>query len=501
MATHHIVAMLPPAWGHTISYINAVTQMLAVDPTLVITIVQHNLMVPKMEAALAGCSYDKARVRLIGVGAKDLEFGPTMLKEALGQLCGGWMETIPQLAHGSEGWPKPQAIHFDFACGGVVIEPTKAIFGPDCKTLVWWSSAIISLPAHFTDHDFTAIAEEIYADESKREGRSLEDIVFEASNGTDKISGLVIKYPGGPDMYDYERHAYGAGPPTGLGALLSSAQKLGKAADGYIATTSTCVEPVGVPYLREFYGTHGKELFTIGMQAHELCWANATPAVLSNERVKSFLDRTVGEYGKKSVLYISFGSLFFPVATPQLVKALVTTLLGLEQPFPFIFALGSQMASLPADLIQRVNASGKGLICDFWVEQLAILQHGSVGWFLTHGGFNSVTESFTQGIPLIIWPVGAEQTVKAAMLSAEPNPVAIELLQIRAGPQIAPSLHSNVKITGTVQDASEEFKATFAAARGDKGARLQENVAKMSKALKEARAGEAREELIRLVMF
>ncbi|KAJ7819978.1 hypothetical protein B0H13DRAFT_2452442 [Mycena leptocephala] len=486
--------------------------MLAVDPTLVITIVQHNLMVPKMEAALAGCSYDKARLRIIGVGAKDLEFGPTMIKEALGQLCGGWMEIIPQLAHGSEGWPKPQAIHFDFACGGFVIEPTKAIFGPDCKTLMWWSSAIISLPAHFSNYDFTAIAEEIYADESKREGRSLEDIVqnvVEASNGMDKTSGLVIKYPGGPDMYDYERHAYGAGPPIGMGMLLSTAQKLGKAVDGYIATTSTCIEPVGVPYLREFYGKHGKELFTIGMQAHELCWANTTPAVLSNERVKSFLDRAVSEYGKKSVLYISFGSLFFPVATPQLVEALVTTLLELEEPFPFIFALGSAMASLPVDLIQRVNTSGKGLICDFWVEQLSILQHGGVGWFLTHGGFNSVTEAFTQGIPLIIWPVGAEQTVNAAMLSAEPNPVAIELLQIRAGPQIAPSLHSNVKITGdepqpitgTVQDASEEFKATFAAARGDKGARLQENVAKMSKALKEARAGEAREEIMRLVNF
>jgi hypothetical protein len=42
---------------------------------------------------------------------------------------------------------------------------------------VWWSGAIISLRAHFSDHDFTAIAEKIYADESKREGRSLEDIV------------------------------------------------------------------------------------------------------------------------------------------------------------------------------------------------------------------------------------------------------------------------------------------------------------------------------------
>jgi hypothetical protein len=47
---------------------------------------------------------------------------------------------------------------------------------------------------------------------------------------------------------------------------------------------------------------------------------------------------------------------------------------------------------------------------------------------------SSVTEAFTQGIPLIIWPVGAEQTVNAAMLSAELNPVAIELLQVLAFP-------------------------------------------------------------------
>jgi hypothetical protein len=44
MATHHIVALLPPAWGHTISYIHAANQMLGMDPTLVITIVQHNLI-------------------------------------------------------------------------------------------------------------------------------------------------------------------------------------------------------------------------------------------------------------------------------------------------------------------------------------------------------------------------------------------------------------------------------------------------------------------------
>jgi hypothetical protein len=260
---------------------------------------------------------------------------------------------------------------------------------------------------------------------------------------------------------------------------------------------------VGVPYCRELYTKRGQELFAVGMQAHELCWTDSDSATVvpSDERVRSFLDRAVREYGLKSVLYISFGSFFFPVATPQLVEALLDTLLTLERPFPFIFSLGGQMASLPADLIQHVNDSGKGLICDFWVEQQALLQHGAVGWFLTHGGFNSVSESLTQGIPLIIWPVGGEQPINAAFLSAEPSPLAIELFQVRTGPQLGPSLHSNEQITGTVQAASEEFKATFAAARGARGAILRANAEQMALALREARVGEASEEFKRLINF
>jgi hypothetical protein len=44
MTTHHIVAMLPPAWGHTISYIYVAVQMLTKDSTLVVTILQHNII-------------------------------------------------------------------------------------------------------------------------------------------------------------------------------------------------------------------------------------------------------------------------------------------------------------------------------------------------------------------------------------------------------------------------------------------------------------------------
>ncbi|KAJ7920499.1 hypothetical protein B0H13DRAFT_2422482, partial [Mycena leptocephala] len=377
----------------------------------------------------------------------------------------------------------------------------KQVLGSDCKTLLFWSTGAVSLPAYLSEPDFSAIADEIYADQAKRAGRSLNEIlqqVVMASNGTDKLSGAVVKFPGGLEMYDHECHPYAAGPALLMGAAVADAQKLAKSVDGFIATTSSCIEPTGVPYCRELYAKRGQELFTIGMQAHPCCWDNDVRVTPSDERVRSFLDSTVSQHGKKSVLYISFGSIYFPVATRQHVEALVTTLLDLEKPFPFIFALGSKVASLPLDLIERVNASGKGLICNFWVEQRAILQHGAVGWFLTHGGWNSLSESLTQGIPLIVWPASGEQALNAAFFSTGPNPVAIELFQIRTGAQIGPSLHSDAEITGMLEDASEEFKETFAAARGARGEILRGNAAKMASALKIAHTGEASEEIVRL---
>ncbi|KAJ6569786.1 hypothetical protein DFH09DRAFT_429694 [Mycena vulgaris] len=390
--------------------------------------------------------------------------------------------------------------------GGMVIEPTKQIIGPECKILSWYSSALVAMPALMSDYDFAAIAHEIHSDDKRRQGRALDEILDQvvlAWNGTDTLSGLIVKCPGIPEIYDHERVAHAAGPPLpGLGGgLFVAAQMLAKVADGYIVPTALCFEPIAVPYCREFYQKRGQDLFTIGMQAHETCWTDVAPVPPTNEVVSSFLENALGQYGPNSVLYISFGSFFFPVATPQLVEALVNTLLHLEKPFPFVFALGSKLSSLPKQLIETVNASGKGLVCDFWVEQRAILQHAAVGWFLTHGGFNSISESLSQGVPLIVWPTIAEQPMNAALLSSEPNPVAFELLQIRTGPQLGPSLRGGPKITGTVEDTTAEFEGTFAAARGPKGVILTANAQRMARALREARAGEVSDELIRLARF
>ncbi|KAK5783584.1 hypothetical protein PVK06_038093 [Gossypium arboreum] len=48
---------------------------------------------------------------------------------------------------------------------------------------------------------------------------------------------------------------------------------------------------------------------------------------------------------------------------------------------------------------------------------MEILGHGSTGGFLTHCGWNSVLESISNGVPMIAWPLYAEQRMNAVLLT------------------------------------------------------------------------------------
>lgn len=75
---------------------------------------------------------------------------------------------------------------------------------------------------------------------------------------------------------------------------------------------------------------------------------------------------------------------------------------------------------LPEGFTERVvQTQNRGLIVSQWAPQLEILSHKSVGAFLTHCGWNSVLESLSQGVPLIGWPMAAEQFFNAKLLLEE----------------------------------------------------------------------------------
>ncbi|KMZ60217.1 Flavonoid glucosyltransferase, family GT1 [Zostera marina] len=72
---------------------------------------------------------------------------------------------------------------------------------------------------------------------------------------------------------------------------------------------------------------------------------------------------------------------------------------------------------LPDGFLERTKEIG--LVVDSWAPQLAILKHAAIGGFLTHCGWNSSLESIVHSVPMIAWPLYAEQNMNAAMLAGE----------------------------------------------------------------------------------
>ncbi|XVE78439.1 hypothetical protein DITRI_Ditri13aG0145100 [Diplodiscus trichospermus] len=65
---------------------------------------------------------------------------------------------------------------------------------------------------------------------------------------------------------------------------------------------------------------------------------------------------------------------------------------------------------LPQGFLERTK--GRGLVCG-WVPQIEVLAHKSIGGFVSHCGWNSILESLWYGVPILTWPMYAEQQLNA----------------------------------------------------------------------------------------
>ncbi|XP_027334997.1 hydroquinone glucosyltransferase-like [Abrus precatorius] len=72
---------------------------------------------------------------------------------------------------------------------------------------------------------------------------------------------------------------------------------------------------------------------------------------------------------------------------------------------------------LPNGFLDRTK--GQGLVVPSWAPQIEVLSHGSIGGFLSHCGWSSTLESVVNGVPMIAWPLFAEQKMNAIILNDE----------------------------------------------------------------------------------
>ncbi|XP_047181471.1 hydroquinone glucosyltransferase-like [Vigna umbellata] len=128
-----------------------------------------------------------------------------------------------------------------------------------------------------------------------------------------------------------------------------------------------------------------------------------------------------------SVLYVSFGS--GGTLSHEQIKELAWGLELSGQKFLWVlrppnkFGIISDIGArnedpfefLPDGFLKRTE--GHGLVVPYWASQVQILGHGAIGGFLCHCGWNSTLEGVVHGIPLIAWPLFAEQKMNAVLLS------------------------------------------------------------------------------------
>ncbi|XP_062120303.1 UDP-glycosyltransferase 88A1-like [Humulus lupulus] len=72
---------------------------------------------------------------------------------------------------------------------------------------------------------------------------------------------------------------------------------------------------------------------------------------------------------------------------------------------------------LPHGFLDRTKE--RGMVVKNWVEQVEVLNHESVGGFVTHCGWNSVLEAVCAGVPMVAWPLYAEQRFNRVVLVEE----------------------------------------------------------------------------------
>ncbi|CAL5064823.1 unnamed protein product [Urochloa decumbens] len=72
---------------------------------------------------------------------------------------------------------------------------------------------------------------------------------------------------------------------------------------------------------------------------------------------------------------------------------------------------------LPEGFVERTKAVG--LVVSEWAPQVEILGHRAVGGFVSHCGWNSALEAMAAGVPVLAWPLFAEQRMNAVKLASE----------------------------------------------------------------------------------
>ncbi|KQK09611.1 UDP-glycosyltransferase 88F3 [Brachypodium distachyon] len=186
-------------------------------------------------------------------------------------------------------------------------------------------------------------------------------------------------------------------------------------AKGILSNTFEWLEPRAVKAIKDGTPRAGEpvpRLFCVGPLVGEERGCRAKHQCL----------RWLDKQPARSVVFLCFGS-----ASSVPVEQLNEIAVGLEKSgHAFLWAVRAPVAPdadstkrfegrgeatleqlLPEGFLDRTR--GRGMVVSSWAPQVEVLRHPASGAFVTHCGWNSTLEAVTAGVPMVCWPMYAEQ--------------------------------------------------------------------------------------------
>ncbi|KAI0644664.1 UDP-Glycosyltransferase/glycogen phosphorylase [Trametes meyenii] len=488
-AQKHVVAFTVQAWGHQRPLLNLTARLVKLRPNVVITFLTTNALYDRSSIELSrsfvpGEEDAAAKVRLVSIGG-----GQGLQVETDNEhFIENWKKLAAQkelvcaktgVSFGAP--PPPSAAIIDL----FAIEPIRAVrrfSAPSVKVYAWMGGSTYGIFYLFGPENMGGRGNlHVKAEqEAQKTGRPYDDIVWELAS-TPK--GEVVQIPAFPPMYDYEYYPQDFPMPEEFTrTVFPHVYETLEAVDGIFLYTPEPFEPGAVDAVRKWYGETGRPTFVTGPL---LPPPSATAS--ENEKkqskvateIEEFLEVTLKTSGEKSLLYISFGSIFWPVKTPEKLWAFVDVII--EKDIPFILSHGSPFATVPDEIKEKVKKYGKGLLSP-WSPQQMILGHPVTGWFLAHGGHNGVTEAISAGVPFIVWPFGGDQPLNAVHI-AEQLKIGYELVEVRTGYGTRARRRDGRKPVGTIEALKAEARDVLAKAFGPDGAEKRKRLEVLTQAV------------------
>ncbi|KAI9195718.1 hypothetical protein LWI28_017424 [Acer negundo] len=244
-----------------------------------------------------------------------------------------------------------------------------------------------------------------------------QDEIEESSNSELLIPGIVNPVPVSvlpQSLFTINKDGYST--------YIKLAQKF-KNVNGILVNTFFELEQYAV---NSFSGGLNPPVYTIGPVLDLQGQPNPN---LDEEQCRKNL-KWLDDQPESSVVFLCFGSggCFGPAQVKEMA-------IGLEESeHKFLWSLrlsppnnevpGNDDADIfPEGFLERIR--GRGMICG-WAPQIEVLAHRAIGGFVSHCGWNSILESLWYGVPIMTWPLYAEQQLNAFRMVKELG-LAVEL--------------------------------------------------------------------------